>query len=194
MIHASDGTPRVLTTRTLTACWLPRVRNAALDLSALAEDSGRGLATGVAASLIFDGHNGIECERLLSTARESIRINGERFQEDVATEHLRLISSAIRAGRKAEIYLRDQNGASLRDALAGISGDSDLSRLTVQGPIDIPANCIIVDSTTVFISSYRFLGPLRSGHCPFGSEIGVSLSGSSVPSWLSDELDPLGLP
>lgn len=185
--HASDQ-------RLKRAGGLTRLRNAALDLSALAEDSGRGLATGVAASLIFDGHNGIECERLLSTARESIRINGERFQEDVATEHLRLISSAIRAGRKAEIYLRDQNGASLRDALAGISGDSDLSRLTVQGPIDIPANCIIVDSTTVFISSYRFLGPLRSGHCPFGSEIGVSLSGSSVPSWLSDELDPLGLP
>jgi len=169
---------------------LTRLRNAAWELSALAESSGSGSPTGTVASLVFDRHHAIEIWRMISSARESVSITCDRLEADSGAEPLRLIKAAVQGDRELQIRLLRQDRSVVREALGETLDEAAMSRVTVDGPIDAPGNCVIADTSAVLISSYPSLGPSRSSQRPFGSEIGLKLSGGELTGLLLDRLNP----
>jgi hypothetical protein len=167
---------------------LTRLRHAAMDLAALAQEGGQSLTADVDVSLVFDGHNQIEFRRLISLARKSITIGCETLTV-VSAEEQAMLNSSIDADRAVSVLCRAGCGALVVDALNKASG-SEESRVVVQGPVDVPINYAVVDSTRVFISSYRPFTSSEMTQRSFGAEIGLTLSTASSLSWLSDRLAP----
>jgi len=166
---------------------LTRLRHAAMDLAALAQEGGRSLTADVDVSLVFDGHNQIEFRRLISLARKSIIIGCEA-PSVVSAEEQTLLNSSIDGNRAVAVFCRAGCGALLVEEFNKPASEG--SRLVVRGPVDVPINYVVVDSTRVFISSYRLFTPLEASQRSFGSEIGLTLSTQSSLSWLNDRLAP----
>jgi hypothetical protein len=95
---------------------LMRLRNAALELSALAESSGPGSPTGTSASLIFDRHHEVELRRIMSSARERVSVSCDRLEAENEGEPVRLIRAAVQGDRELQLRLLGQDGAAAREA------------------------------------------------------------------------------
>jgi len=179
--HASDG-------RLKKAGGLTRLRNAALDLAALAEGSGPGLSTDTDASLVFDRHHAGEIYRMISSARDRVLISCDEFEGSTATDSLGVIQAAIQGDRDLHILLRDQSRLTAIEKIRKLLDETALLRVAVEGPTDAPDGCVIADSSSVLISSYPVLGGVRSSQRSFGSEIGLKLIGNNVATLLLDRM------
>jgi hypothetical protein len=182
--HASDS-------RLKKAGGLTRLRNAALDLAALAEGSGPGESTDTDASLVFDRHHAGEIWRMISSARERVVISCSEFEGSAATDSSGLIQTALQGDRDLHIFLRDQNRLTAIEKMRNLLDETALLRVAVEGPVNAPDGCVITDSSSVLISSYPGLGGVRSSQRPFGSEIGLKLIGENVTTLF---LDRMGVP
>lgn len=171
--HESDG-------RLKKAGGLTRLRNAALDLAAFAECSGPGESTDTDASLVFDRHHVGEIWRMISSARERVVISCREFEESAATNCLGVIETAIQGDRDLHILLRDENRFTAIEKIRKLLDETALLRVAVEGPVNAPDGCMIVDASGVLISSYPCLGGVRSSQRSFGSEIGLELIGDNV--------------
>jgi hypothetical protein len=180
--HSSD--PRLKR-----AAGLTRLRNAALELSGIADSVEPSASSGTVATLVFDRQHSVELRQLISSARDRVSITCDEIANDLDTNTLSFLQAVLHRDLEVQVYLRAQEASAGLAALRKRVTDADPLRISVEGPVEAPGSCVLADSSVILISNYPSLGPLRSSQRPLGSDVGLKLSGTELAG-LIERLSP----